>query len=163
MKEVFQAVSNQEEKLMDMLNLELADLRNEMIKMFKSASVDKAERRKQRKIMVFLLERLQDLEKDKEPPYGRQQYQMLIDEGMKVLDEDIRKLATSQNDKSRSEYSIEEVFTSRAKLDGISTDKRISAKNAVPQSELQETVVEHGFDPKGGGIILPSNLLNNVN
>lgn len=127
MKDIFQQITSLDAQLQDKLNKDIHELRHSMIEMFKAASSDKDARRKERKMMVFILERLQDLEKDNEPPYGREAYQKLIDEALRAMDQDIRQLG------GFSDFVIEEVVTNIAKLDSPKAERKTKSK--APNTE----------------------------
>ncbi len=108
MKNAFTDITSITSQLIDLLDHDIITLRNKMVAMFKSVSSDKANRRRERKCMVFMLEILQDLEKDRDAPFGREEYQRLIDEGLKAIDQDIRQIAGFKD------FEIEEVVTNSA-------------------------------------------------
>lgn len=149
MKEIFNTLTNIDTQLVELLTLKPIELRVKMIEMFKAVSTDEDERRKDRLRMVYALERLQDLEKDQDPPFGRREYQQLIDEALKVLDEDIRNIKNQQGEDGLEErYLLDEVYTSEADLSGLT-------KHRKPKKEKQAPIVGKQ-NPQFGNIIVPT-------
>lgn len=146
MKDLYNTITTIEARLQDLLTLDIVELRTRMVEMFKAVSSDENERRKERIRMVYLLERLQDLEKDQDPPFGRREFQQLIDEALKVLDQDIRNLKKYQGEDGMEErYLLDEVFTAEASLDGLTPKhgKRHQTSQDAPNTKEGGDIIVH--------------------
>lgn len=142
------ALSKIDEELHSLLDMELGDLRDHMIEMFRGFSKEKAEARSQRIQITYLLERMQDLEKARNPqePYGRQHYQKLLDEGLRAMDKALRK----------TDGDVQQIFTDSTQLESV-TQPRMMLGAPLPQEDLQNKIVR-AMGGDHGGIILPNNL-----
>lgn len=124
LKDLFTSMQGIDQELNKILDLPIEALRAKLVEMFKSARAEKEKKRVDRILMIFIVERLQDLEKEREAPYGREAQQTLLDNAIRALE--------TQHGESTH---LSETFSGIAKLERVG---RVS--DAVPQTDLQHIV-----------------------
>lgn len=108
MKELFQSLLELDEKLRALLLLPPEELRTKFVEMFRGVAAERHERRRNRINMVYLLERLSDLDKDRDPPWGSMTVQKMIDSGHELLSADIKRTQGQEHESLEFNYMIEE-------------------------------------------------------
>lgn len=119
-----------DEDLRKLLELELEDLHKKIKDMIDSISLVSVIQNDQRSAMIYLLERIQRLDKEIDPnePFGREDYQMLFDAALRVLEEAA----------GESGHQIVETFGRHAQIRQLSPDRLFKPSHAIPQVELQQ-------------------------
>lgn len=131
LSKVFTELSRIESSLTEILKLPLLELRSAIIDMFKSLGKDPSLRRQDRIYAVFILERLQDVEKGLNPPLGREDYQSMLDNAIRAVED---------YSESSTNVTITETFSGKIRLETSLKERFARVANAVPQEDLQKKV-----------------------
>lgn len=152
LKDTLKSLVKLDEEIQALLKLEPLEIRDHLVDTMRSLASNKDEAilRRERLALMYLIDRMQDMEKDNDPPFGREKAQIVLDMAARMLEKSVMHLTKSQ---------VIENFSSSTTVEVLNKEGRFLA-TAMPQDELMEKLIgkEDKDIRKDGGIILPKGM-----